>query len=161
MKTLYLIRHAKSSWDFDLEDHERPLNERGQNDANLIGAELKVKIENIDKIICSSAVRALSTAKIILKHLDIDDSEMEIMDALYDFEGNQVVEVIKNCDDRINQLMLFGHNHAFTSLSNLLGTARIDNLPTAGVVKIEFDIQHWRQISEGKTKEVLYPKLFK
>ncbi len=158
MKTLYIIRHAKSSWDYDVSDEMRPLNKRGFNDAELIGKELKTLIKPIDKILSSPAVRAHSTAKIVIEHLDVDKDIFSLEPNLYDFGGQDVIEVIKNCDDTINTLMVFGHNHALTSIANLYGSKKIDNLPTAGVVEIEFDTDHWKKITVGKTLLTIFPK---
>ncbi|TPN88890.1 SixA phosphatase family protein [Aquimarina algicola] len=161
MKTLYIIRHAKSSWEFDVSDEKRPLNKRGLNDAALIGEKLTALLKPIDKILCSPAERAHSTAKIILSYLDIPAEIFKIEPLLYDFSGNDVTKVIKNCSDDINTLLIFGHNHAFTSIANLYGDTYIDNLPTAGVIGIEFPVTSWKNIKEGKTVLKLYPKLLK
>ncbi|WP_299897356.1 histidine phosphatase family protein [uncultured Aquimarina sp.] len=158
MKTLYIIRHAKSSWEFDLEDHKRPLNKRGLKDAESIGKELKSLMKPIDRVISSDAVRARTTAEIILGHLDIEEDIFNLEPKLYDFNGHQVIEVIKNCENHINTLVIFGHNHAFTSIANLYGDQMIDNLPTAGVVGIQFDIDNWADISVGKNILTLFPK---
>jgi phosphohistidine phosphatase len=158
MKTLYIIRHAKSSWEFDMLDNKRPLNKRGMKDAELVGEHLKTLVVSIDKILCSPAKRAYSTAKIIMNHLDVSENIFCLESSLYDFEGSQVIDVIKNCSDDINTLMIFGHNHAFTSIANLYGNQYIDNLPTAGVVVIEFEIDKWQNICVGKTLTTVFPK---
>ncbi len=158
MKTLYMIRHAKSSWEFDVSDEKRPLNQRGLSDADLVGKELKTVIKSIDRVLSSPAERAYSTAKIVLSHLDIPESLFGLESRLYDFGGNQVIEVIKNCGDEINTLMIFGHNHAFTSIANLYGNENIENVPTAGVVVIQFDVKKWKNINVGKTLLKIYPK---
>ncbi len=158
MKTLYLIRHAKSSWEFDVSDEKRPLNSRGIRDAKLVGKELEKLIKPIDKILCSPAERAYSTAKIVLSYLALPEDIFSLEPELYDFGGNHVIEVIKNCGEEINTLMIFGHNHAFTSIANLYGDERIDNLPTAGVVVIEFDVDKWENIDVGKTLLTIFPK---
>jgi len=158
VKTLYLIRHAKSSWEFDVSDEKRPLNERGLSDASLIGKELKTIIKKLDRVLCSPAERAYTTAQIVLDYLDIDKNLFSVESKLYDFGGSLVTEVIEECNDSIDALMIFGHNHAFTYLANLYGSLSIDNLPTAGVVAIEFDVTQWKNITKGKTVLTLYPK---
>ncbi len=158
MKTLYMIRHAKSSWEFDLPDEKRPLNQRGLRDADLVGKELKTLVESIDKVLCSPAERAHSTAKIVLRHLNIPDNVFNLESRLYDFGGSLVIDVIKNCDDSVDTLMIFGHNHAFTSIANFYGSESIDNVPTAGVVVIQFDVEKWKNINVGKTLLKIYPK---
>lgn len=161
MKTLYLVRHAKSSWEFDVADEKRPLNERGIKDANLIGEELSKEVRIVDRVLCSPAERARKTASIILNYLDVSEDIFDLERKLYDFSGESVINVIKSCDDEINTLMIFGHNHALTSLSNLFGNERIDNLPTAGVVGIEFEINRWKHVNVGKNILKLFPKLLK
>ncbi len=161
MKTLYIIRHAKSSWEFDLEDKKRPLNPRGLLDAELVGKELKTLVKTLDLILSSPAVRAYSTAKIINKYLDMPENLFIVKEELYDFDGSKVIETVKKCEDTINSLMIFGHNHAFTSIANNYGSEAIDNLPTCGVVVIEFDCDKWEQINVGKTLHVIRPKFLK
>ncbi|UZO80258.1 histidine phosphatase family protein [Aquimarina sp. ERC-38] len=158
MKKLYLVRHAKSSWEFDLEDHERPLNERGLNDAKLIGLGLREKLDSVDKIVSSDALRAQTTAAIITEQLDKKYHKFDLESRLYDFTGDQVVWYIKSTSTTVNTLLLFGHNHAFTLIANKYGNKFIENVPTAGVVGIKFDITDWKDISAGETFLTLFPK---
>ncbi len=155
------MRHAKSSWDFELPDDKRPLNQRGLNDASLMAKELIDLIKPIDQVWSSPAKRAHTTAQIVVDHLKINDEVFRIQEDLYDFEGNKVLDLIKNCNDKIDTLMIFGHNHAFTSLVNFLGDKRIDNLPTAGFAEIEFDVDQWKNIVVGKTLLIRYPKMIR
>ena len=158
MKKLFLIRHAKSSWKFDVEDHERPLNDRGIRDAGLIGEKLCESLSDIDKIVSSGALRAQTTAAIITEKLSAKPLSYDLENRLYDFSGEQVLQYIKSTDASINTLMLFGHNHAFTRLVNTLGDTMIENVPTAGVVGIQFEISDWKQLNVGKTFLTLFPK---
>lgn len=158
MKTLYIVRHAKSSWEFNLEDHKRPLNNRGLRDAELVGNKLKELVKSIDKVYSSDAVRAKTTANIVLGQMGLGEDILTIEPKLYDFNGHQVIEVIKACDKGVDTLMIFGHNHAFTSIVNLYGSTIIDNLPTAGAVGIQFNIQNWSEIEVGKTVLTVFPK---
>ena len=77
---------------------------------------------------------------------------------LYDFGGQQVSQFIKSLDDNYQNVMIFGHNHAFTSISNIFGNKFIDNVPTCGLVMIEFDTISWKTIDKGHTKLTLFPK---
>lgn len=158
MKRLYLIRHGKSSWDFDVSDELRTLTDRGITDSQLIGKELKSKIKSVDLIISSHATRAYETAKLVVEQLEIDLSSLQVDPDLYDFNGNMVMQVIKNCSDSVDSLLIFGHNHAFTTLANKLGNKLIDNLPTTGVVAIDFKVKSWDKIEKGKTVFTLFPK---
>ena len=158
MKTLYMVRHAKSSWEYDVSDRERPLAQRGLNDAANMSAHLADNHAAPQYIWTSDANRAHTTALFFKDAYGIDDAHFVTKPSLYDFGGGQVLETIKSCDDQIDHLMIFGHNHAFTSLANMLGNVTIDNVPTCGFVCIDFDIESWKNCKQGKTTHVLFPK---
>jgi len=158
MKTLYMVRHAKSSWKHDLIDHQRPLKGRGQRDAALVSTYLKDKVSPPQKIISSGAVRASSTAQYFKERFGINDNDFSTKNNLYDFSGQKVMEVIKNLDNSLDRIMIVGHNHAFTSIANMLGNTYIDNVPTCGFVQLEFDESTWRTITTGKTVMTLFPR---
>jgi len=158
MKTIILVRHGKSSWEFDVRDQERPLKKRGVNDANKVSQEFK-KIEYFpDLIISSPANRALSTCKIFMKNLDYPEKALLVSEKIYDFGGNSVLNLIKELDDGHQKIMIFGHNHAFTSISNLLGNNYIDNLPTSGLVMININIDSWKDLERGETQLTIFPR---
>ncbi len=161
MKTLYLVRHAKSSWEFDIDDHQRPLNERGLNDAPKVAKHIKNKIELPQRVMSSDAVRAMTTAILYLKELDIPEGELVLEHKLYDFSGKGLDSVIRNCDDSIDRLMIFGHNHAMTAMVNEYGDKSIDNISTAAFTAIEFDAGSWKDIHNGRTKLYVKPKQLK
>jgi len=158
MKTLYLVRHAKSSWKHDVEDHKRPLKDRGFKDVHLVSQKAKSEIEPPQKIISSDAVRALSTANIFKETLNVPDSNFETNHDLYDFSGQNVMRVIKALDDELDSVMIVGHNHAFTSIVNMLGNRYIENVPTSGFVMIQFDEDKWSDITTGETITTIFPK---
>ena len=161
MKTIYLVRHAKSSWEFNVGDIDRPLSRRGINDANLLTKEvLKYQIQP-DAIYSSPANRALSTCKIFIKNLDFDDNLLSIKEKLYDFGGRQVADFIYNLDDSLDTVMIFGHNHAFTEIANKFGDEFIDNVPTCGLVLLQFNVDSWKNIDKGHTKKTLFPRHLK
>ncbi|MFG6687845.1 SixA phosphatase family protein [Mariniflexile sp. HNIBRBA6329] len=161
MKKLTLVRHAKSSWEHNVIDHERPLNERGFIDAQNLSTYLRMSDLKIDAVMSSDATRAKTTAGIFLDNLKIDASLMQLNHDLYDFSGNNLTSVIKACSDKVNNLMVFGHNHAITAFVNTFGSKFIDNVPTCGVVTIEFDIDNWNDLNKGKTINTLFPRDFK
>lgn len=161
MKKLTLVRHAKSSWEHNVIDHERPLNEKGFNDAHQLSAYLKASNLKIDVVLSSDATRAKTTARIFLENLQIDASLMQLNHDLYDFSGSNLTSVIKACSNKVNNLMVFGHNHAITAFANTFGNKFIDNVPTCGVVTIEFDIDNWNDLNKGKTINTLFPRHFK
>lgn len=158
MKKLYFVRHAKSSWKHDVDDHKRPLKERGERDGQLVSKKVSTEIEAPQKIISSDATRALNTAKFFKEAWNIDEANFETNHDLYDFSGQNVIRVIKGLDDALNRVMIVGHNHAFTSVVNMLGSQHIDNVPTCGFVMLEFDEKHWSDITTGKTVNTIFPR---
>ena len=161
MKTLYLARHAKSSWKYDLPDHQRPLKKRGHNDATLVSEKAKKEHKPPEKIISSDANRAQTTAMYFKKAFGIADKDFVLNHDLYDFSGQSVMEIIKGLDDSLKRVMIVGHNHAFTSIVNMLGSDYIDNLPTSGFVIIKFPVDSWSEITTGETKTLLFPRHLK
>ncbi|MBT8273915.1 MAG: histidine phosphatase family protein [Bacteroidia bacterium] len=157
MKSLVLVRHAKSSWEYDVGDKERPLKKRGKNDAKIVSNEFLNTEFQPDMVFSSPANRAHSTCKIFQETLGIPDDKLEVTDELYDFGGSSVLNFLKNLDDNYQNVMIFGHNHAFTSVSNLLGSQYFDNLPTSGLVLIDFNIDSWADLNKGKTRLALIP----
>lgn len=158
MKTLIFIRHSKSSWEQDVDDLKRPLNERGFSDAPLVAKEFKTHEFQPDAIFSSPAKRALTTCKLFMDTLNLSDELLHIEKDLYDFGGGQVRRFINTINDDLNKVMIFGHNHAFTTLVNNLGNVHIDNLPTTGMVRIDFEADSWHDVEQGETKLVIKPK---
>lgn len=158
MKKLILIRHAKSSWKFNVIDHERQLNSRGLSDSVLIASGLESKGVTADLVMISDAIRTKTTSEIILNQLKINKEKILFSHDLYDFSGGNLTQVIKDCDNGINTLMIFGHNHAITAFVNTYGDKYIENVPTCGVVIIDFDIKSWNGLNEGKTIKTIFPK---
>ncbi|WP_242121565.1 SixA phosphatase family protein [Aestuariivivens sediminicola] len=161
MKTLILIRHAKSSWEFDVIDHERPLNKRGYKDSKLVSEYVAERNLRPDLVLVSDATRTRLTADAFIRALPISLEKVQYNHDLYDFSGHNLTKVIKHCPDAINQLMVFGHNHAITAFVNTYGSKYIDNVPTCGVVIIDFDIPNWKSLKQGITREVIFPKHLK
>ncbi|MBU2940101.1 histidine phosphatase family protein [Lacinutrix sp. C3R15] len=158
MKKITIIRHAKSSWKYQVIDFERPLNERGLADAVLVSTYAKTKIFKPDLILSSDANRAKTTAGIFIKNLGFQEVAFQLNNKLYDFAGEDLIHTIKNCSQDINHLMLFGHNYAITSFVNIYGSVLYDNIPTSGLVSIEFDIDNWKKLIPGKTILKIFPK---
>ena len=162
MKTLVIVRHAKSSWkDLSLSDHQRPLNKRGKRDAPLMGARLAQWELPVDRVISSSAVRALTTAEIITQEMGLPWDEIHIEDGLYHASEDEMLDLIREQDDHIEGLMLFGHNPGMTYLVNDLSDLDLDNLPTCGVVVLKFDVYSWEEVgeSEAVSAEIDFPKM--
>ena len=159
MKTLLLLRHAKASkQDPSQRDFDRPLNESGLADAELIGKFMrKMKLEP-DLIISSPAVRARQTAEVVLKSADLE-VELRFDDRIYEASVRTLLEVISQIDDSVNALLLVGHNPGFEELVGLLTNARGD-MPTASLACIELGADHWNavQAEAGQSKWLVSPK---
>lgn len=161
MKTLYLVRHAKSSWDnANQSDHDRPLNQRGERDAPRMGKRLRKRGDQPEVIISSSAVRALTTASILATALDYPTSDISIEERLYGAEPEDVLSIIGNLDDGIHCAMLVGHNPTFTALINALGGCDLDNVPTCGMAVLTFPIDSWKNMTttQGTLVDFDFPK---
>ena len=161
MKHLILMRHGKSSWDYQVSDKDRPLKERGINDAHLVGKKYGQKSTKIDFAYSSPANRALHTSMIFLRNQAFDMDNFKISEALYDFSGNSVQGFVKQLDNDFDTVMIFGHNYAFTSLVNSWGDQYIENVPTSGLVHIKFNINNWSEVSKGTTEQIIFPKHLK
>ncbi len=161
MKTIILVRHGKSSWEYSVSDKDRPLQERGVNDALLVSNVLKPQKIEIDAVFSSPANRALHTCMIFLRQLEFPYEDFRIIEGLYDFSGDSDLEFIKNLDNTLQTVMIFGHNHAFTHLANSLGNTYIDNVPTSGLVHLIFEVDQWNSITKGTTKQTIFPKQLK
>jgi phosphohistidine phosphatase len=163
MKTLYIFRHAKSSWkNPDLTDFERPLNKRGKLNAPHMGRILREKGVKPNLFISSPAKRALKTAKLVANELDYPEKKIKKDDRIYDNYLNSILRVIKEIDDQVLKLIIFGHNPAFTELAEYLSGEEVDNVPTSGIVAIEFEIESWSEIAENKGRLLFfeYPKKY-
>ena len=160
MKILILVRHAKSSWDDpDLADIDRPLNKRGKKDALEMGQRLKRQDIMPDIIVSSPARRAMSTAKKIARQLGYPKENIQIAKEIYEAGLDALLFLIKNIHGNPGSLMLFGHNPAITEFANALTGINIHNIPTCGIVSIQFDLDQWSQIEYKKGKFILF--LFK
>ncbi len=155
------MRHAKSSWDYAVSDRDRPLQERGISDANLVASELKKLNLKIDASFSSPANRALHTATIALRALDFSFFKFQISNDLYDFSGESVLDFVKKMNDDLDTVLLFGHNHAFTEVVHIWGNYYIENVPTSGLVQINFEVNKWSAIAKGIIENTLFPKQLK
>lgn len=163
MKTLYLVRHAKSSWDErGISDHDRKLNPRGLRDAPKMGDILKNKQCQPDIIYTSSAKRAHTTAKIIAEKLQYPVKDIVVTNRIYEATTNDLVNILNEIDDKFESAMLFGHNPSFTVLSNLLTDKYIDNMPTCSVSVIDLNADTWDKVESGSGKLIAfeYPKKY-
>jgi len=161
MKKLILVRHGKSSWEYAVSDRDRPLSERGINDALLVSGKLLSQSIQIDALFSSPANRALHTCTIFIRQLSFPLEKFQLANELYDFSGDDVLRFLQNLNNNLNTVMIFGHNHAFTHIANSLGNSYIENVPTSGLVHLEFDVEDWASVENGITKQTIFPKHLK
>jgi len=163
MKTIYLVRHAKSSWkEMGMNDEQRPLNHRGKHDAPFMGKLLKKMKVTPDLIVSSPAVRALSTAKIFAEELDYPEKNIEVDKNIYLADVGELFDFVNELDDKLHSVMIFGHNPGHTYFLNRISGEAIDNMPTCSIAGVEFDIDRWKLITKttGKLKFFEYPKKY-
>lgn len=160
MKKLYLVRHAKSSWDdYSLMDEERPLNERGKRDAPVMAQLISDRHPGIQSLVTSPAKRALATAKVFRKTLKLGKKQMEKDARLYLATPSAILSVVKNLADELDQVAIFGHNPGMTDFLNRYSNGFVDNVPTCGVARIDFDVASWKDVEQGTMAFFYYPKM--
>jgi phosphohistidine phosphatase len=158
MKHLILVRHGKSAWEYPVRDHDRVLLQRGIQDAHMVGEHLKQLRIKPDFIWTSTAARALQTATLVTEYLDYGLKSLELKRELYTFDEQQLLEVVRSCSVDADTLMLFSHNNGLTELANSLGNQRFENIPTTGVVAIDFETTSWKALTKGTTLFHVFPK---
>lgn len=150
MKTLIVVRHAKSSWDDpDLSDFDRPLNERGERDAPRMAKRLKEKEITIDAVVTSPAVRAITTCRVFTKVLGFPGEQIQANKELYHAGDEMILSVVKGLNDQHDVAMIFGHNPGLTEFVNNLLEEDIDNVPTTGVVCCRLKVARWKDVKWG------------
>ena len=155
MKTLLIMRHAKSSnKDTDITDHERPLNKRGKLAAPRIGRLLKEEGLKPDFILSSSAKRARMTADAVADQCGYE-GEIRVSTDLYDTGPGAFFRVFQSLPEEAQRVLVIGHNPGLEELLEAL-TKQVKNLPTASIVQVDLPIQSWREISEDTQGELIY-----
>ena len=163
MKTLFLFRHAKSSWkDSTLSDFERPLNKRGEKTAPKMGRLLRDMGVSFELIVTSPAVRAISTARLIAGQLNYPDEALVENPRLYEATTDRLLEVVHQLPDKKVDIALVGHNPGLTDFCNYLCGEAIDNLPTCAVASIRFDADTWQAVyrDTGRLIRYEYPRKY-
>jgi len=160
MKTLLLVRHAKSSRDDPmLPDKDRPLNERGMRDATRVGEQLVKRDAKPDLMLSSPARRALTTAEIIARKLGYRLKDIVVEDRLYAATPDDLLAVVHELDDKAKRVMLFGHNPELTELAHRL-SGKITGMVTCAVAEFAFDTKSWSNVGVQKPARAAlhYPK---
>lgn len=146
MKTLMLVRHAKSDWGQPgLADHDRPLNERGLRDAPAMGERLRERGSIPDAIVSSTALRARTTAGLIADALGPTAASVELDDRLYGSSPQTILRVVEDLDDGVQRAMIVAHNPGMADLAYDL-TESIGEMPTCAVLELDFDIDEWAEV---------------
>ena len=159
MKTLYIVRHAKSSWEYEgIKDIDRPLKKRGINDAHLMSKFLSKEISKPDVFVSSSANRALHTSVIFCRNFEYPLSNLKIKSQLYSFSDGYLVKTVKALDDGFSSAIIFSHDHGINTFVNKFGDKPIAHVSTCGIIGIKFEEKHWKNIKKGKTVLVEFPK---
>jgi phosphohistidine phosphatase len=160
MKTLFILRHAKSSWkDNNLADHDRPLNKRGKSDAPRMGELMRREEFLPELILTSSALRARKTAELLLEASGCD-AELVVSPDLYAHYPEAYLEMLANVDDRYAVVMIVGHNPGLEELLEIL-TGQWERMPTAALAKIRLPINSWNELDEdieGELVEIWLPR---
>ena len=160
MKTLFLVRHAKSSRDDPtLPDRDRPLDDRGRRDAPRMGKRLAKRDVKPDLLLSSPALRALTTAQLIADEIGFKRKDIAVDDRLYASSPDDLLAVIRALDNKLDRVMLFGHNPEFSELAHRLSSDIVD-MPTSAVAEYNFDTKAWSDVGEIEpVKAILdYPK---
>ena len=146
MKQITFLRHSKSSWDYNLDDIDRPLNNLGVSKIKKVAESSKAQFVNSDIIFSSSATRAIHTSLILTRSLSINSNRISICEDLYTFEFNEVVNFINKIENKYSEVVLVGHNPAYTEISNYFSENKILNLPTARWFSMKFNSNSWSDI---------------
>ncbi len=157
MKTLILVRHAKSSWESaGLSDSERPLNDRGKKDAPEMAKRLRKRGLSVDALVSSPAERAFRTARFFAKEFDFKKDDIVVEKALYGALSAHFEEVIGSLKDKVNTVAVFSHNPGITDYANTLTTVRTDNIPTCGVFAVQADVENWKAFAKAEKSFLFY-----
>jgi phosphohistidine phosphatase len=147
MKTLHLLRHAKSSWkNPDLADFDRPLNGRGREAAPLVGQLILKKKIRPDLILSSPAERARQTAALIIESAELA-AELRFDERIYDADATRLLDVVSQIDEPFGVALLVGHNPGMEDLLETL-TGEKQGMPTAALARIILDVEKWSKVRE-------------
>ncbi|HSB99380.1 MAG TPA: histidine phosphatase family protein [Burkholderiaceae bacterium] len=156
MKTLYLVRHAKSSWgDPALPDRDRPLNERGLRDVAAMGKRLAQRDVSPDVLMCSPATRALATAQHLAKALGIKRKDIVVIERLYAAPAKQLLGVIQELGDKPKRVMLVGHNPGLAELARHFAS-EIADMPTCAIAEFTFAVPSWADVGKAEPRHVVF-----
>ena len=155
MKTLLIMRHAKSSWnELNIPDHDRPLNRRGKHDAPLMGKLLRDKKMTLDLIISSTAVRAETTASLIAKAFKYK-GEIILDKSIYSAEPTDLLNLLSKCSDRYNSILLIGHNPTVEETIQMLTNSPEITMATCALAHLTLTIDNWTNLEKQTVRSNL------
>jgi len=160
MKHLILMRHAKSSWDHpDLSDHDRPLNLRGRTDAPRMAEYIAAELPQIQKASISTSERTQETWSYIAAPCKVAEANLNLDARLYLAGIDDMLQVLREFDDADEVVFLLGHNPGTTMFANNFKGAGFANVPTAGVIHIELEAEHWSEVvlGGGTVQRAMFP----
>jgi len=160
MKMLHVVRHGKSSWDIPgIDDMDRPLIERGIKNALATGSYLLENFGQPSIIISSPAIRALHTAMLIARTTALPYGKIVIDERIYESYSSSIIEVVEEQPASYDSVVVVGHNPMLTEFCNLFLPDYLENLPTAGLVSLGFDIKEWSIVNQQPvTSKVYFPR---
>jgi len=160
-RTIYFLRHAKSDWSVSgQKDFDRELNQRGQTDAPKMGRRLFELGVSPEIIYASPARRTTDTAELVAEQLHYNTDLVVFEEQIYEASVRSLLNFINALDDKYSRVMLIGHNPTLTYLAESLTKSELGNIPTCGAVNIEFNLDSWKEVSQGngELKWFIYPK---
>ena len=149
MKEFILLRHAKSNRKYDVADIDRPLATTGMSRISEVANQYKELFKNVDCFFSSPANRALHTATIMMNKIQLPFYKLNVDSALYTFNSDDIIDYIFALDDELDKVVLVGHNPAFTFTLNHFSNAGIRHMRTAGLAKVRFDVNSWKDVDKG------------
>lgn len=157
MKTLYLLRHAQSSWDNpQVRDFDRPLNAQGLQDTPEMVVKLRNLLQRQDEtlsaIISSPALRTRTTAEIFARAFDVQPAQIIFDPQIYLASSGRLLQLVRRIDDEAAVALLVAHNPALTDFASAMSSSPIDDIPTCGMVTLQLDAEHWSQADFGKAR---------
>lgn len=153
MKTLLIVRHAKSSWDSaDISDIDRPLNDRGKRDAPAMAHRLIKAGVTVDRFVSSPAKRARATAELFVHAYGRKGKEIVQIPDLYHADVAIFKDVVTSLDDGDETVAIYSHNPGITAFANVLSDVRLDNMPTCAVFAVKNEVDHWKDFLSGGAK---------
>ena len=161
MKTLLIIRHAKSSWDnFNTPDIERPLNDRGKRDAPAMAKKVLKTGIRVDRLVSSPARRARHTAELFAREFEVKNTDIVILNELYHAQPASFQQIVTGLENEDNIVAIFSHNPGITAFVNTLSSVRLDNMPTCAVFAVKSESPTWSEFFTAGTEFLFfdYPK---